>query len=125
MSTFRAATAAFNVVVRVQRTSIWSVEFSHEVSPPQTCMIVVLALSLALGKLDLAAWRLFVGNLAEDVRDAVETRALLVIGAHDVPGSMPAVGRLEHHVARAGIIVPAGIGFEIHWGELPLPQRIV
>ena len=36
------------------------------------------------------------GIVREKVRDAVQSRALLVVGADDVPGRVPRVGRLEH-----------------------------
>ena len=35
------------------------------------------------------------------------------------------VGRLEHHVARPRVVVPALEGLGVHRAQLPLPQRIL
>ena len=40
-------------------------------------------------------------------------------------GAMSRVGRLEHRVARARVLVPLGARRQVHRAELPLPQRIV
>ena len=40
-------------------------------------------------------------------------------------GAMLRVGRLEHPVARARVVVPALARRQIHRAELPLPQRVV
>src|SRR5205823_11201576 len=45
--------------------------------------------------------------------------------APDMPGCMLRMGCLEHHIARAGIIVPAAVGFDIHRAQRPMPQRIL
>ena len=42
-----------------------------------------------------------------------------------VPGRVLGVGRREHPVARARVLVPARPRFEVHRRQLPLPQRIV
>ena len=40
-------------------------------------------------------------------------------------GAMLRVGRLEHGVARARVLVPLGARRQVHGAQLPLPQRIV
>src|SRR5262245_66169173 len=64
----------------------------------------------ALGQLHLLARRLLVRNRIEKVVDDVQPAAPLVVGARDVPGREVGVGRLEHLVARARVIVPAAVG---------------
>ena len=43
-----------------------------------------------------------------------------IVGAHQMPGRVLAVGRREHHVARPRVGVPALVGFHVHRAELPL-----
>ena len=40
-------------------------------------------------------------------------------------GAMLGVGRLEHRVAGARVLVPLGARRQVHGAQLPLPQRIV
>ena len=51
--------------------------------------------------------------------------ALLVVGGHDPPRRVPAVGRPDHLVVGARVVPPAAIGLDVHRAELPLAQRIV
>src|SRR6516162_5066689 len=44
---------------------------------------------------------------------------------NDVPRRVPAVSRLEHHVTRPGIGIPAPERFDVHRAQFPLPKRIV
>ena len=44
---------------------------------------------------------------------------------NDVPRCVLGVRRLEHHVARPGIVIPAPKRFEIHRTQFPLPKWIV
>src|SRR5947209_17491124 len=76
-------------------------------------------------QLDLGLSDPLVGNGFQQVRDAVQPRPPLVVGADDVPRRMFRAGRLQHQVAGAGVAVPAPEGFGIHRAQLPLPQRIV
>src|SRR3974390_2040826 len=69
---------------------------------------LAVALRLApLGQLHLLARRGLVRDLAEQVADGVEARALLVVRSHHVPRRPGRIGRLEHLVAPARIVVPA------------------
>src|SRR3954462_3907788 len=56
--------------------------------------------------------------------DGVQARRPLVIRPDDVPRRDARVGLLQHGVARAGIVVPALAGGQVHRTELPLPDRI-
>src|SRR5499433_3915127 len=58
------------------------------------------------------------------MRNAIQPGSLFVIRADDVPGSVLTVGRFQHAIARARVIVPAAEGFQIHRAELPLPEWI-
>src|SRR6516165_10949002 len=44
---------------------------------------------------------------------------------NDMPRCVLAAGRLEHHVTRPGIVIPAPVRLEIHRAQFPLPKRIV
>src|SRR5262249_57596272 len=100
-----------------------SVRFTDEISALQRRLIVIPAFAGSLRQLDLRAPNFLVGNRSQDVRDAIEPRPPLVVGPHDMPGRVLAVRRLQHHVARARVVVPAPVRFEVHWTQLPLPQR--
>src|ERR1700722_5302787 len=73
------------------------------------CHVVILMLVGTLGKLDLFPFDFLIGQQREDMGNAVEPGAAFVVGAHDVPRRVLAVGRLEHQVARLRIIVPAPV----------------
>src|SRR5262249_8797181 len=79
----------------------------------------------SLRQLDLRARDFLVGNRPQDVRDAIEAPAPLVVGPHDVPRRVLAVRFLHHHVARPRVVVPAPVRFAIHRAHLPLPQWVV
>ena len=55
----------------------------------------------------------------------IEPRALLVVGAHDMPRRKVGVGRLQHQVPGARVIVPALARRKVHIAELPLPHGIL
>src|SRR6516162_7856011 len=42
-----------------------------------------------------------------------------------IPRRVLAASRLEHHVARPGIVIPPSVRLEIHPAQFPLPTRIV
>src|SRR4030081_889828 len=58
------------------------------------------------------------------MRNAIEPRLLLVVGANDVPGSMLAIGGLQHHVAGSGVFIPAAKRLQIHGAEFPLSKWV-
>src|SRR5262249_42248732 len=83
-----------------------SVVLRHEVPPLERGLIVIRTLHRARGELHLLTWDLLVGDELEQVTDAVETRAPLVIRPHDVPAREVGVGGLQHHVARPRVLEP-------------------
>src|SRR5262249_36356343 len=101
-----------------------SVRFTDEISTVERRPIVIPALAGSLRQLHFRAPNFLVGNRSQDVRDAIEPRPPLVVGPHDVPRCVLAVRRLQHHVARARVVVPAPVRFEVHWTQLPLPERV-
>jgi hypothetical protein len=64
-------------------------------------------------------------DLAEQVRDAVEARALLVVRSDDVPRRVLGVGGRKHPVARPRVLVPLLARRQIHRAQFPLADRIV
>src|SRR6266404_1252941 len=59
------------------------------------------------------------------MRDAVEARAFLVVGKHDVPRRMLGVCGIEHPISRPGICEPLVARREVHRAELPLAYGVV
>src|SRR5437016_6225691 len=102
-----------------------SVRFTDEISALQRRPIVIPAFAGSLRQLDLRVRDFLVGNRPQDMRDAIEPPAPLVIGPHDVPRRVLAVRLLQHRVACPRVAIPAPVGFEVHRTQLPLPQRIV
>src|SRR5262245_45964025 len=86
-----------------------SVRFTDEISALQRRLIVIPAFAGSLRQLDLCVRDFLVGDRPQDVRDAIEPRAPLVVGPHDMPWRVLAVRRLQHHVARPRIIIPASV----------------
>src|SRR6202035_4683053 len=82
--------------------------------------VVILMLVGPLGKLDLLPLDLLIRQQRQDMGNAVEPGAAFVVGAHDVPRRLLAVGRREHQIARPRIIVPAPVRLQIHRAQLPL-----
>src|SRR5262249_58019476 len=66
-----------------------------------------------------------IGNQAEQVRDAVEARAALVIRGNDVPGRIIRVRGLEHDVSRPRVLKPSAPRAQVRWAQLPLAQRVI
>src|SRR5512132_4543118 len=62
-----------------------SIFLRHELAFLQRCFVVVGTLHRSLRQLNLLARDLLVGNEVQDVREAVEPGALLVIRTEDVP----------------------------------------
>src|SRR5215207_2450051 len=66
-----------------------------------------------------------VRDVAQQMADDVEPSPPLVVGVRDVPGRPGGVGRTEHVVARAGVVVPPAVGLQVHPGQLPDLARVV
>ena len=67
----------------------------------------------------------FVGHLAEQMTETVQSGPALVVGLHGEPGSFRNLGFREHDVFRFGILHPAIARLNIHRAELPAPFLIV
>ena len=65
-----------------------------------------------------------IGNLAEQMRDAVEPGALLVDRLNDPPRRVLRMGAIEHLLLGAGIVLPVDAALHVHRRELPLLQGI-
>src|SRR5215813_9749712 len=102
-----------------------SIDLGDEIPTLQRRLIVVFSLVRALWQLDLLVFGLLVRDRLQNMRDDVEACPSFVIGVHQAPWRVLAVGRVQHHVARFGIRVPSPIGFDVHRAQLPLPQRIL
>lgn len=63
-------------------------------------------------------------DAGHEVADDIEPGLLLVIGPHDVPGQVFAMGPSKHFVARVAVIVPAPQRALVNGADLPLLERI-
>src|SRR5947208_2305818 len=81
--------------------------------------ILVIAAVLAFRQLHLCARQFLVWDFAQDMSEYVQSRPPLIVGMDHIPRRPRGVGSEEHLVACPRVIVPAGIGFEIHVGQLP------
>src|SRR6516165_5488645 len=81
--------------------------------------VLVVAAMLPFGQLDLWPLQLLVRDPAQDMGQRVEPRPPFVVGMHDIPRRPCGVAREKHLVAGPRIVEPAGIGFEVHVGQLP------
>src|SRR5215831_20615911 len=74
--------------------------------PPrlERCLVVVRSFHRARGKLHLLTGHLLVRYETEQVTDAVEARAPLVVRWYDVPGCKLRVRGLKHRVARPRVV---------------------
>ena len=70
---------------------------------------VIFLLVRSLGQFDQLVLTLLIRNETQDVRNAIEARPFFVIRMNHMPRRMLAVSRLEHHVARPGIGIPASV----------------
>src|SRR5262245_33017303 len=102
-----------------------SIGLGHEIPALQRNLVIEFSVVRPLRQLDLRRRHFLVWDRAQDMRDAVEARPPLVVGAHDMPRRVLAVGRLQHHIAGLRIGVPAPERFDVHRAQFPLPQRIV
>src|SRR5437762_12778212 len=101
-----------------------SILLRHKPTSAEWPLVVVRRLHRTLRESDFLPGELFVRDEAQQLSDAIEARPLLVIRTKDVPRRLLRVGRLEHHVAGAGILEPPAPRGQVHRAELPLPQRV-
>src|SRR5262245_4260805 len=102
-----------------------SVLLGNELPALQTGLIVVFVLVGALGQIDLLPLYLFVRDGVENVRNAIQPGAPLVVRPHDEPWRMFGVGPLQHLIACFGVFVPSFIRLDIHRAQFPLAKRII
>ena len=86
-----------------------SVRFTDEIPALQRRLVVIPAFAGSLRQLNLRVRNFLVWNRPQDVRNAIEPCAPLVIGPYDVPWRVLAVRRLQHHIARARVVIPAPV----------------
>src|SRR6516162_3698567 len=58
------------------------------------------------------------------MRNAVQSSSLLVVGLDNVPGGLWCIGRCEHGIPRARIVIPSPMRLKVHGAEFPPPHRI-
>ena len=85
---------------------------------------IILGSQVAGGQLDGVGRHIDIGDLAQNMADAVEPCPLFVIRIDGKPGRFGNVGVGKHGVLRFGILDPAIAGFQIHRAEFPAPSRI-
>src|SRR4029434_3667919 len=102
---------------------VWLVLRGNELPTLERRLVVVGVLLGSLGELHLLALYFLVGDQAEQVTDAVEARATLVVRGDDVPGSPFRVRRLKHHVARPRVLEPSTPRAHVRRARLPLAHR--
>src|SRR5262245_14142544 len=102
-----------------------SVFLWHEPPTPQRRLVVILVLSGARWDCHLLPGHFVVWDQTQEMRNAVQTRAALVVRAHDVPRRLGRVGDLQHAVARPRVVVPAPPRFQVGGTQLPLPQWVL
>src|SRR5262245_38931051 len=73
-----------------------SISLADEIPAFEDDLVVVLAARRPARQLDLRLLDFRIGNLTEDVRDRVKPALSLVIGPHEIPGCVLAVGRFQH-----------------------------
>src|SRR4029453_11986938 len=75
-------------------------------------------------QLDRLGGHVAVGDLLEQVADAVEPGPALVVGLHHPPGGLLGVGVVEHVVLGPRVLHPQLARLEVHGAELPAPGRV-
>ena len=60
----------------------------------------------------------------QEMAQAIEAGALLVVGLDGRPGRCVGVGAGEHGFLGGGVVLPAVQRFQIHRGQLPAPHRV-
>src|SRR6185295_506358 len=83
-----------------------SEDFWNKASFLHRRVVVVPALVRSRGDLDFFTRQFFVRNQRQQMRNAVQSCALLVIRSYDVPGRMFRIRGLQHPIACAGVVVP-------------------
>ena len=66
-----------------------------------------------------------IGNLGQQVADAVQAGAFFVHRFHQPPRGFGNVGVFQHGFLGLGIIFPAAAGFQVHGAKFPLFDRVV
>src|SRR6266404_3676002 len=85
---------------------------------------LVAAIGLARRQIQLDGREVLVGELRQEMGDAIEPGALLVVGIDDEPRRLLAVGVLQHQILGARILDPVLARFEVHRAQLPALDRV-
>src|SRR5205085_5301864 len=81
-----------------------SVALAHETPAAERGLVVVGVLARSRRKRDSGPIDRAVRNRLEEVGDAIEAHAPLVVGPEDVPRSCPRIGRREHGVPGTRVV---------------------
>src|SRR5262245_57441386 len=96
----------------------------HEAPAFERRPIIVRTLHQTRGEFRLLPRRLLVRDQVEQMADAIEARAPLVVRGDDIPGRELRVCGLEHQVARPRVLEPFAPRAQVRRAQLPLAQRI-
>src|SRR6266545_624584 len=86
-------------------------------------LVVVLA-APTLRQVEGRRGCILVRDRTQNMGDAVEARAALIIALHGPPASLLDVGVTEHLVLGLGVLDPFGHRFEVHGAQFPSPRRV-
>src|SRR5690348_12361106 len=86
---------------------------------------VIIGVMNALRQRDLLMMDVFIVNLAQSMRDAVQARLLLVVGVDDPPRRLGDISALQDDLFGFGVLLPARPRLDVHGTELPLLEWIV
>src|SRR5271166_2239364 len=109
-------------VIFAHRSSIF---LHHEPTIRDRGGVVVSLLFGSLGQLHLFPRHFLVGNQAEKMRDEVQTRAALIVAAHNIPRCVFRIRGFEHLIPSERIRIPFAARRQVHRAELPLPQWVL
>ena len=68
-------------------------------------------------------WKIPVGNLAQEMMDAIQPSPSLIVRVDDPPRRLRTMRALEHDLLGFGVAIPAPEGFDIHGAQLPFLER--
>ena len=101
-----------------------SVDLPHEAPAFHRALVVVVVLFNRLGSLTFSA-RAFLYGIADRICEMQFSRARRLSSERTMYHGACGCRWLQHHVARARVVVPVAVRRQVHRAELPLAQRIV
>jgi hypothetical protein len=100
--------------------------FLWDESPVRDRGHVVVSLFLgSLRQLNGFPRHFLVGNQVEQMSNEVQTRAPLIVGAHNMPRCILGIRGFQHLISSVGICIPFAARRQVHRAKFPLPQRIL